>query len=429
MKKVKIALLGLGTVGSGVWSILKTNKCDIAKKSGYEIEVAKILVRDIDKKRSVDVPKELITTNFKDILEDDSIKIVVEIMGGIEPAKDYIISSIRRKKHVVTANKMLLAIDGGEIYSAAKEEGISVYYEASVAGGIPIINNIKESLTANKIEELYGIVNGTTNYILTKMQFDNMTFEDALREAQEKGYVEADMSSDIDAYDAQYKLSILSSLAFDSKVDVKEIYREGIANITAQDIACAKELGYAIKLLAIAKNNEDTLELRVHPTMIPETHPLANVHNCFNSVFVKGNAVGELMFYGRGAGDLPTGSAVVSDIVSILRNEIEVVKSSVAYDLDNKDIKYVDDIESEYFIRANINSDKCSLGRVVSALEEQDVTLKSITQNNEEDGQIAITLITNLSRENKIRVAMQSLNEQAITEEIKNIIRIENFEQ
>lgn len=427
MKKVKIALLGLGTVGSGVWQILKSNKNEITRKCGYEIEVAKILVRNKDKKRAVDVPKEIVTTNFNDILNDDSINIVVEVMGGIDPTNEYIISSIMRKKHIVTANKMLLAINGHEIYSTAKREGVSVHYEASVAGGIPIINNIKESLTANKIEELYGIVNGTTNYILTKMQFENMTFEDALKEAQEKGYVEADMSSDIDAYDAQYKLSILSSLAFNSKINVNEIYREGIANITSQDISYAKDLGYAIKLLAIAKNIGDALELRVHPTMIPETHPLANVHNCFNSVFVKGNAVGELMFYGRGAGDLPTGSAVVGDIISVLRNEIGVVKDSISCELDNKSIKHVDDIESEYYIRVTICDDKCYLGKVISTLEEQNVTIKSIKQGGDDNGNFVITLITNISRENSIRKAIDIFGKQSITQEINSIIRIENL--
>ena len=427
MKKVKIALLGLGTVGSGVWKILKLNRENILKKCGYEIEVAKILVRNKDKKRAVNVPKELITTNFNEILEDESIKIVVEVMGGINPAKEYIISSIMRKKHIVTANKMLLAINGDEIHSAAKEEGISVYYEASVAGGIPIINNIKESLTSNKIDEFYGIVNGTTNYILTKMQFDNMTFEGALKEAQGKGYVEADMSSDIDGYDAQYKLSILSSLAFGCSVDVNEIYREGIANITAQDISYAKDLGYAIKLLAIAKNSGDSLELRVHPTMIPDTHPLANVHNCFNSVFVKGNVVGELMFYGRGAGDLPTGSAVVSDIISILKNEIGVVKDSISCELDNKSIKHVNDIESEYYIRVTTCDDKCYLAKVISILEDQSVSIKSITQNSDNNGNCVITLITNVSRENSIKKAIDKLNTQAITQNINSIIRIENL--
>lgn len=427
MKKVKIALLGLGTVGSGVWKILKSNKDDITRKCGYEIEVAKILVRNRDKKRAVDVPKELVTTNFNDILNDNSIDIVVEVMGGINPTKEYIISSILRKKHIVTANKMLLATHGDEIYSVAKREGVSVYYEASVAGGIPIINNIKESLTANKIEEFYGIVNGTTNYILTKMQFENMTFEDALKEAQEKGYVEADMSSDIDGYDAQYKLSILSSLAFGSKVNVNEIYREGIANITAQDIAYAKELGYSIKLLAIAKNYGESLEIRVHPTMIPSTHPLANVHNCFNSIFIKGNAVGELMFYGRGAGDLPTGSAVVSDIISILKNEIGVVKDCVSYELDNKIIKTVNDIESEYYIRVTTCDDNCYLGKVVSTLENQNVIIKSITQNSDDNGNSVITLITDLSREDSIKKAIDTLNTQSIAKKINSIIRIENI--
>ena len=317
MKKVKIALMGLGNVGRGVWMILNSNKEEIMKRSGYEVDVAKILVRDLEKDRYVDVPKELLTTDFNEIINDDSIKIVVEVMGGIEPAREYILESMKRKKHIVTANKMLLATGGDELFEKADSEGVMFNYEASVAGGIPIINGINESLTANKVEKLYGVINGTTNYILTKMEFDNLSFDEALYQAQEMGYAEADPTSDIEGFDSQYKLAILSSLAFGTKIKVENVYREGITKIESIDIQYAREFKKVIKLLAIVKENDGRLELRVHPTMIPQNHPLANVYDSFNAVFIKGNAVGDLMFYGRGAGDLPTGSAVGSDIVSI----------------------------------------------------------------------------------------------------------------
>ena len=231
MKKVRIALMGLGNVGRGVWMILNSNKEEIMKRSGYEVEVAKILVRDINKAREIEVPKNLLTTDINDIIKDDSIKIVVEVMGGIEPAREYMLAAMDRKKHIVTANKMLLATGGDELFEKADKEGVMFNYEASVAGGIPIIKGINESLTANKVERLYGIVNGTTNYILTKMDYDNLGFNEALKEAQDKGYAEADPTSDIEGYDSQYKLAILSSLAFGTKIKVEDVYREGITNV------------------------------------------------------------------------------------------------------------------------------------------------------------------------------------------------------
>ena len=276
MKKVKIALLGLGNVGRGVFTILQQNKDEIMKRSGYEIEVSKVLVRDVTKNRGVAVPEEVLTTDFEEILNDDSIKIVVEVMGGIDPAKEYMMRAMEAKKHIVTANKMLLATAGDEVFEKAEEMGIMFQYEASVAGGIPIINGINENLTANKINELFGIVNGTTNYILSKMELENLDFDEVLEEAKQKGYAEADPTSDIDGYDAQYKLAILASLAFGTKVKVNDVYREGITKIKPIDMKYASDFGMSIKLLAIAKDDNGKLELRVHPTMIPETHPLAD---------------------------------------------------------------------------------------------------------------------------------------------------------
>ncbi|MDF2675190.1 MAG: homoserine dehydrogenase, partial [Clostridiales bacterium] len=324
MKKVKIALLGLGNVGQGVWKILSQNKNEILMNCGYEIEISRILVRDMNKPRGVRVPKEILTTNVEDILNDEEIKIIVELMGGAEPAREYMLRAMKCKKHVVTANKLVLATQGEELFKTAEGEGILFYYEASVGGGIPIIREINESLTANKIEKLVGIINGTTNYILTKMTQEGMGFDEALKEAQAKGYAEADPTSDIEGYDAAYKLAIMASLSFGTKVDLESIYREGIGGIEAIDIEYANKFGYAIKLLAVGKEVDNRLELRVHPTMVPKNHPIANVNDSFNAIFIKGNAVGDLMLYGRGAGDLPTGSAVVGDIISILRNNVDL---------------------------------------------------------------------------------------------------------
>lgn len=432
MKKVKIALLGLGNVGRGVWMILNSNKEEIMKRSGYEVEVAKILVRDISKARGVEVPLGLLTTDFNDIINDDEIKIVVEVMGGIEPAREYMLAAMDKKKHIVTANKMLLATGGDELFEKADKEGVMFNYEASVAGGIPIINGINESLTANKVERLYGIVNGTTNYILTKMSFDGLDFNDALKEAQEKGYAEADPTSDIEGFDSQYKLAILSSLAFGTKIKIEDVYREGITKIESVDIQYAKEFKKVIKLLAIVKDNEGRLELRVHPTMIPENHPLANVYDSFNAVLIKGNAVGDLMFYGRGAGDLPTGSAVVSDIVSILRSNIEIesLNPVVKNNLWVKEISNISEIDSKYYMRLTVKDRPGVLGEISSVVGANNVSLRSVIQKGldvENENKVTIVLVTHITKEGNIKSAIEDLYKLDSVYKINNFIRMEDF--
>lgn len=432
MKKVKVALLGLGNVGRGVWNILKENEEEIMKRSGCKVEVGKILVRNKNKDRGIDVPDELVTTDFNEILNDDSIKIVVEVMGGIEPAREYILAAMNKKKHVVTANKMLLATDGDTLYEKADKEGVMLNYEASVAGGIPIIQAINESLTANKIEELYGIVNGTTNFILSKMELEGSKFEDVLKEAQEKGYAEADPTSDIEGFDAQYKLAILASLAFGTKIDSVKVYREGITKITDEDMKYAKSFGRVIKLLAIAKDIDGKLELRVHPTMIPESHPLANVFDSFNAVFIKGNAVGDLMFYGRGAGELPTGSAVVSDIVSIVRSDVESDNSSkvVKNNLWKKEVKDVDEIVSRYYIRATVADEAGVLSDISSVFGKYKVSLRSVIQKevNKNESKVTLVLVTHKCTEEQLNNSIKNLNELSAVNSIDNVIRIEDFE-
>ena len=432
MKKVKIALLGLGNVGRGVWMILNSNKEEIRKRSGYEIEVAKILVRDLDKDRGFEIQKELITNNFQEILDDDSIKIIVEVMGGIEPAREYMLEAMSRKKHIITANKMLLATGGDELFEKADKEEVMFKYEASVAGGIPIINGINESLTANKVERLYGIVNGTTNYILTKMDYEALSFTDALKEAQEKGYAEADPTSDIEGYDSQYKLAILSSLAFGTKISVNDVYREGITKIEDVDMDYAKEFKKVIKLLAIVKDNEGKLELRVHPTMIPQNHPLANVNDSFNAVLIRGNAVGDLMFYGRGAGDLPTGSAVVSDIVSILRNNIDEnnINPVVKNNLWEKEVYGIDDIYSEYYVRLTVEDRPGVLGEITSVFGNIGISLRSVIQKGIEENRVnkvTLVLVTHKTKEEYIKKAIENVCKLKDIYSVNNLIRMEDF--
>ncbi|WP_194190691.1 homoserine dehydrogenase [Clostridium chrysemydis] len=433
MEKVKIALLGLGNVGRGVWMILDSNKEEIVKRSGYDVEISKILVRDKEKERGVDVPKELITTDFNEILNDESIKIVIEVMGGIEPARDYMIRSMEKGKHIVTANKMLLATGGDELFEMADSKGVMFQYEASVAGGIPIIQGINESLTANKIKEMYGIINGTTNYILSKMELENLSFEEALKGATEKGYAEADPTSDIEGFDAQYKLAILSSLAFGTKIDVENVYREGITHIQSIDMEYAKEFKMAVKLLAIVKDVNGKLEMRVHPTMIPRNHPLANVYDSFNSVLVKGNAVGDLMFYGRGAGDLPTGSAVVSDMINILKLGIhsDNIQSVVKNNLWDKKIRSIEGVHSKYYIRTSVVDEPGVLRDITGILGDHDISLRSVIQKgqNKKGELVTLVLVTHRAKEIQIIDAIDEIYELRTVKKIDNIIRIEEFEE
>lgn len=304
------------------------------------------------------------------------------------------------------------------------------HYEASVAGGIPIIKGIDESLTANKIEQLYGIVNGTTNYILSKMELEGADFDDVLKEAQEKGYAEADPTSDIEAFDAQYKLAILASLAFGTKVDVENVYREGITKVKAVDMKYAKEFKMGIKLLAIAKEVNGKVELRVHPTMLPKNHPLSNVYDSFNAVFIKGNAVGDLMFYGRGAGDLPTGSAVVGDIVSIVRSGVDTENSNpvVKNNLWKREIQDMGDVESKFYIRATVLDESGVLGEITAILGNHNVSLRSVIQKgDEEDGQVTIVLVTHRTKESEIDTAIKEISNLKSVYNIDNMIRIEDF--
>ncbi len=429
MKKVKIAILGLGNVGGGVWQIVNANRDEIRERSGYDVEIAKILVRDTEKKRLVDVPNEIVTSNPEEIFEDESIKIVVEVMGGTEPAKDYMIRAMKAKKHVVTANKLAIATLGDELIETAENEGVMLRYEASVAGGIPIIHAINDSLTANKIEKIVGIINGTTNYILTKMYLENMDFETALKQAQAKGYAEADPTSDVEAYDAVYKLGILTSLAFGTRVDSSLIYREGICNIKPIDIEYAKEFGYIIKLLAIVKDIDNVLELRVHPTMIPERHPLANVNDSFNAILLKGNAVGDLMLYGRGAGDLPTGSAVVGDIVSILKNDLEIkTTQKKVRKLPAKKINHMENTETQYYIRATVKDMPGVLAEITTILANNNVSVLSVIQKGKAQENVTLVFVTHKTLEGNMNASISEIQKLASVDKIENIIRVENGE-
>ncbi|NMA57926.1 homoserine dehydrogenase [Clostridium cochlearium] len=427
MKVIKIGLLGLGNVGKGVWNILQMNKDIIKTRAGYNIEIGKILVKDANKKRDLDVPESIITTNVDYILEDPSIDIIVEVMGGVEPSFEYMVKAMKKGKHVITANKMVLAMKGRELSQIAKDNGVLFYYEASVGGGIPVIHGLTESLTANKINEVIGIINGTTNYILTKMTLEGLSFDEALKEAQQKGYAEADPTSDIEAFDAVYKLCILTSLGFDSFVDIKSVYREGITKIEPIDIKYAEEFGYVIKLLAIIKEEFGELELRVHPTMVPAVHPLANVNDSFNAIFIKGNAVGDLMLYGRGAGELPTGSAVVGDIISVIRNKEREENHFIQCDKVSKNVKDMSKVRSEYYIRITVGDKPGVLGEITTILGENNVSLLSVIQKGKRQEHVSLVFVTHRTNEGDVQKAIKKISELNDVLKVDNIIRIENL--
>lgn len=428
MKQVKVALLGLGNVGSGVWKILNLNKSEISKRCGFEIEIKKILVKNINKKRDLDVPNDILTDNFSDILNDDSIEIVIEVIGGASPALDYMLKAMKKKKHVVTANKLCIALHGDKLFNTALKEEVFLYYEASVGGGIPIIKQINESLTANKIEKIIGIVNGTTNYILSNMTESNMSFNEALSLAKDKGFAEADPTDDIEGFDAVYKLSIMSSLSFEAPIHPNNILREGISNIDIKDIEYARKFGYIIKLLAIGSIKDNFIEVRVHPTFVPKKHPFANVKDSFNAVYIKGNAVGDLTIYGKGAGDLPTGSAVISDLLSILRNNMNCCGINQARNLNNKySILPIDLIESEYYIRLNVKDKPGIIGDIGTLFGKNNISISLVTQDIKTKNQVDLVFLTQKCTEKSINNFKREINDYKNLNKLENIIRIENL--
>ena len=318
-EKISAALLGAGTVGGGVYRLLKKRKDEMPFKIQAELEISRVLVRNPGKKRE-GIPQEILTDDWEGILKDPKIRIVIELMGGIEPARTYILQALEAGKHVVTANKDLMAAHGRELMDAAQRHHCDLQFEAAVGGGIPIIRPLKECLAGNEITEVMGIVNGTTNYILTRMTEDGMDFAEALKKAQELGFAEADPTSDIEGLDAGRKMAILASIAFHSRVTFQDVDVKGITKITAKDIQYAKEFGYTLKLLGVARNTDGEMEVGVFPMMIPSSHPLAHVKDAFNAVFVHGDAVDDAMFQGKGAGEMPTASAVMGDLIAVARN-------------------------------------------------------------------------------------------------------------
>lgn len=420
----KIALLGMGTVGGGVYEIIEKQKEEMPFKIGAALEVVKVLVRN--KAKYADrIPAEKLTDVWEDVIGDDSIDIVVEVMGGIEPARTYIKAALEKGKHVVTANKDLMAMHGHELLELAGERHCDLLFEAAVAGGIPIIRPLKQCLAGNNITEIMGIINGTTNFILTKMKEDGMDFGEALQLATDLGYAEADPTADIEGYDAGRKLAIMASIAFHTSVTFDDVFTEGITKITAKDMRYAKEMGCSIKLLGIAKNTETGIEVKVHPTMIPENHPLAAVNDSFNAVFVHGDAVDDAMFYGRGAGALPTGSAVVGDIMDVARNMLFHCNGRIGCSCyKNLPIKQIGDTTSRYYIRMRLEDRAGTLAAMAGVFAENDASIAILLQKETIENDAEIVVVTHEVAEKNFMDAIKEFSSMEMVKEISSIIRV-----
>ena len=424
LSKVKVALLGSGTVGTGVYKLIERQREEMPFKVGADLVVDKILVRDKNKKRE-GIDSSLLTDKWEDIILDDDIQIVVEVMGGIEPAHTYIMEALQAGKNVVTANKDLIAECGKELLDTAEENGGDLLFEASVAGGIPILRPLKHCLAGNHLTEVMGIVNGTTNFILTKMAEEGMEFKEALALATELGYAEADPTADIEGYDAGRKMAIMASIAFNSRVTFDDVYTEGITNITSKDIQYAREMGCAIKLLGVARNTDTGVEVRVHPMLIPSDHPLAGVNDAFNAVFVHGDAVDDAMFYGRGAGEMPTASAVMGDIIDVARNiQFHCCGRIHCTCYKNLPIKKIQEIESKYFLRMLVDDKPGVLAKIADTLGRNNVSIAQVVQKNTMGGLAELVVITDLVLEQNFADALNNIKGMVSTKEISTVIRV-----
>ena len=424
MKEIVIGFLGCGNVGGGVWELLQGFSQEIAHRDHVKIRVKKVLVRDPNKARSCSVPMELLTTNPNDVLFDPEISLVAEFMGGERPATEYMLTALKNGKTVVTANKVAVALNWHRLQEAAQHSHVGLYYEASVCGAIPIISTLMTPLQANRIDKLMGIINGTTNYILSRMYENGEDYELVLKDAQQLGLAEPNPASDVEGMDAAYKLSIMSSLAFHARVPYKKVYREGITKITAMDIACGKEMGYVLKLLAIAKREGNTIEVRVHPTFLPADHPLSRVDGSFNAVYLHGHACKEMMLQGRGAGDMPTASAVVGDIIHAATVDVHVHPTFANRAEPDASLDFTDNWQTKYFIRVSAIDAPGVLASVASCFAKENVSIATMMQKGAvEDGHVPLIFVTHATPEQAMQAALKHLDPNVC--KLESMIRVE----
>ena len=422
MRKVGVAILGLGVVGGGTARILINRKQAIKEEYGVDIDITAVLDRIPERVTNLGLDLNILASNIDEITQNPNVDIVVECMGGTEPARTFLVKSLEAGKSIVTSNKEMFAKFWPELEAAAQKTGAGLYYEATTGGGMPIIRTMTTAMQANNILEIKAIINGTTNYILTRMTEENADYSEVLKDAQALGYAEANLVADVEGYDSSYKLSILSSLAFNKRLPVDLIYREGITKITAEDIAIGKELGYIVKLLAIAKQKNGKIEARVHPVFLPKSHPLASVSNSFNAVFVVGDAVGDIMIYGRGAGDLPTGSAIVSDIVYCARQVEHARYSEMFNNMTEEEL--IKDFESEYYVRLTVHDVPGVLADVTTVLKNNKISVSQIRQDKNSEI-VPIIFVTQKTHENAMNKAIEEISKLQNIIKVENVIRVE----
>ncbi len=426
MKKAGVAILGLGVVGGGTYQILTEKKEYFKKTQGVDLTVECVLEKNIERALSLGIEKDKIASSIEEVVCNPNVDIVVEVIGGTGVAKDFVLKALKSGKTVVTSNKELFAKHWPELEMEAKKMNAGLFFEASCVGGVPIIRTLQEGMQANKILSIKGIINGTTNYILTKMAYEGSTYEEALKEAQRLGYAEFNPTADVEGFDATYKLSILSSLAFNKKVCIENVYREGITGVNKEDIAYGKEMGYTLKLLGIGKDTENGVEVRVHPTFVRNDNPLASVNDSFNAVHLVGDSVGEIMLYGRGAGALPTGSAIVSDVIFAAKHNEYFYANFENNEKGNKETKFVGDFTSKYYIRLSVSDKTGVLSKIAGLFSKSGVSISEVKQVSESEGTAQIIIITHICHESAVKKTLSKL--QALKEvfAVKGVIRMED---
>jgi homoserine dehydrogenase len=420
---VRVGLLGLGNVGGPLARLVEDQAGEIEARTGVRLELAAVAVRSRSKERAVELPEGLLTTDASAVVADPSVDVIVEVIGGIEPARTLVLEALAAKKPVVTGNKELLANHGAELFEAADAAGVDLLFEAAVAGGIPLIRPLRESLVGERIERVLGIVNGTTNYILTKMAEEGASYAEALAEAQELGFAERDPTADVEGYDAGAKAAIIASIAFGAKVVAGDVYHEGISGLTPSDIAYAARLGYVVKLLAIAERDAGgAIGVRVHPAMVPTTHPLASVRDSYNAVFVEGEAVGSLMFYGRGAGGLPTASAVLGDLIDAAANLRKGAHASLG-SLADATIRPIDDARSEYYLNVEVVDRPGVLAAVAATFGAHGVSIRAMEQEGLGD-EARLVFITHTATERDVQATLHDLRELDAVRRVVSVLRV-----
>lgn len=431
MKKINLGLLGFGNVGSGVAKILKERKSFLSEKIGIQMDIKKICDKDIVSKRNINVDRKLLTKNPQEVINDPQIDILVELMGGIHPAKEYIAEALKKGKNIVTANKALLAQEGQELFAIAGDRGKNIYFEASVGAGIPIIKALREGLVANRFYSIFGILNGTSNFILSQMSSNSYTFNDALTQAKQKGFAEKDPTLDIEGIDSAHKLTLLTYLCFGKLVSLKDIFTEGISRISLSDVRYATELGFEIKLLAIAKKENDELEVRVHPTLISKTHLLASVNGVFNAIYVSSDLAGNLLFYGPGAGQMSAASAVVSDLVDLTQDIKAGLFRPVLNIVPDKSInklRKISECESRYYIRFMALDKPGVLAKISGVLAKFGISIASVTQKERRKAHVVpIVMIIHEAKEKDLRAALEMIDRLDAIKEKSIAIRIEEL--